>query len=360
MLSYYKRVLDSLHSMANPNKPLFEWIKCLTRRYIITTIIILAILINTLFYIVEYFLQKNGYSPDLLGYQLVLFGVTIFVVIFVIVVFLSRLDWLRDRMILNLKTLIKIIRNQTEQDWTKKITIENLACDDEVFEIVEVLNQKTEQIDQYVNHLHYVIWYIQHEFNTPLATLSLWLERLKKEHKDIDISSFQEDIDQLSLIMNSLASLSSSHEREVEIKDVVVESAVKKVISDLRELHKTKEFIIAWNTESIILTHELYLHLILRNVIENASKYSDKWSKVFITLWDQTISIRDTWVWMSPESLENMWKPFWQRDKSRWSDAWFWLGLSLVKRLTDLLHIKVSVTSKIGKGTEFVLYFSQK
>jgi len=121
-----------------------------------------------------------------------------------------------------------------------------LSCDDEVFEIVEVLNQKTEQIDQYVNHLHYVIWYIQHEFNTPLATLSLWLERLKKEHTDIDITSFQEDIDQLSSIMNSLASLSGSHEVDVEMKDVLVEPIVKKVLTDLRELHSKKQFVVTW------------------------------------------------------------------------------------------------------------------
>lgn len=345
--------------MPNPPKPLFEWIKCLTRRYIILSIIVIAVLINTLFYIVEFVLQKNGYTPDLLWYQLILIIVTIFVVCIVILVFLTSLDGLRDKMVLNLKKLIGIIRRQTEEDRSKDIVIENMSCDDEVHEIVEVLNMKNRQIDQYVNHLHYVIGYIQHEFNTPLATLSLWLERLKKKHNDIDIEPFQEDIQSLSSIMNSLASLSDSHEVLVEKNKILVYPLLERIALDLATLYPTISIVIEWKKTTTVLSHELYLHIILRNLIENACKYSNDESTVTIIITDSTIVIRDTWVWMSKESLENMRKPFWQIDKSRGVDKWFGLWLTLVKRLARLLDISVTSTSVLDEWTEFTLHFEE-
>jgi len=68
-----------------------------------------------------------------------------------------NLDGIRDEMVENLQKLIAIIRNQTSQDFAKKIEIEEVSCDDEVFEIVSVLNSRSEQIEQYINHLKYVI-----------------------------------------------------------------------------------------------------------------------------------------------------------------------------------------------------------
>ena len=87
-----------------------------------------------------------------------------------------------------------MLRHQSPDDLGKKIEIKELSCDDEVFEIVEVLNQKNAQISRYVNHLQYVIGYIEHEFNTPLATLSLGLDRLQKKHPEVDIEMLKEDI----------------------------------------------------------------------------------------------------------------------------------------------------------------------
>ena len=94
-------------------------------------------------------------------------------------------------MVVNLQKLITVIRNQSPNDFHQKIELEQVSCDDEVFEIVTVLNERSEQIQQYIQHLKYVIGYIQHEFNTPLATLSLSLERMKKNNPNISIDSMR-------------------------------------------------------------------------------------------------------------------------------------------------------------------------
>lgn len=341
------------------NKSLFEGIKCLTRRYTILAIIALAFLINVLYYIVEYILFKQGHPQSLWKNQLILWIVTIFVIAVVVIVFLVNLNAIRDEMVVNLKKLISLIRNQTSQDFAKKIHLEDVSCDDEVFEIVSVINNRSEQIEQYINHLKYVIWYIQHEFNTPLATLALRIERLKKHHHDVDFVWIEEEVFALSKILNSLSLLGSKERENFEYENFPVLPVIQKTVNSLKDEYSDTDVRYTGDLSMHIYSNEIYIHIIMKNLIENAIKYS--WEEKIIDIYfhapEKRIQITDYWKGMYQEEIKNMCLPFWQWDCSRGRDKWLWLWLTLVYELTELLWIHIDVVSEKDVWTTFTLQF---
>ena len=325
-------------------------------------IIAVAVMINIIFYVVEYVLQYSyWYSPSLFQYQLVLSAVSILVVLVVVFVFLISLEGIRDKMVGNLHRLLDELQstnNWSPADLTKEICVDAISCNDELNDIVSVINQKSQQIKKHIEHLHLVNWYIHHEFNTPLATLALKLEKLQKEHPTIVVKPLLRDVYNLSTIIWSLGTLSSpwtQREKEtVAVYDIIAEQVA---ILWVRYAQHTIE--LAWDRTVSIESNAIYFSMIIRNLVENALKYSDSWNKVIITVTKTSVTIKDFGEWMSAETMQFIWMPYWQKDPSRWIDHWFGLWLSLVKKLVDLLGMDIQVDSEEGVWTTVTLLFTK-
>lgn len=344
------------------HKTLFEGIKCITRKYTLLSLLTVAILINVLFYLWEYILLQRGFEIWLRQHQLILLVVTTIVMVGVVSLFLYNLDTIRDEMVANLKKLIKVLRTQTPEDLWKTIQLEWVSCDDEVYEIVSVLNMKSEQIQQYINHLKYMIGYIQHEFNTPLATLSLGLERLKQDNPSIETASLHEDVEHLSAIMNSLSLLRSEESNQVALNNILLLELVEKAKHVLHSSYPDRVINYFGDAMMQVESNAIYLHVIIKNLLENAFKYSDSNCGVDITFdADQhCLSIQDHGKGMSQKEINNICLPFWQADQSRGKDHWFWLWLTLVHELAELLWIVIDVDSKEMVWTTVTLSFTGK
>jgi signal transduction histidine kinase len=101
------------------------------------------------------------------------------------------------------------------------------------------------------------------------------------------------------------------------------------------------------------------LRQILLNLLSNAVKFTDKGEVELDTKVNaRTVSIivRDTGVGMEAENLERIFESFWQVDQTATRKAGgTGLGLSVARKLARLLGGDITVTSKPGAGSEFVL-----
>jgi signal transduction histidine kinase/DNA-binding response OmpR family regulator len=117
-----------------------------------------------------------------------------------------------------------------------------------------------------------------------------------------------------------------------------------------------------------LLMDRVRLRQIMVNLVGNAIKFTDHGSvEVHISAQKQTgnervaLSIRvvDTGVGVPKDRLDAIFKPFVQagvhREKETQGTG---LGLSIVKRFTELMGGAVTVTSTLGEGSVFMLYFS--
>lgn len=102
---------------------------------------------------------------------------------------------------------------------------------------------------------------------------------------------------------------------------------------------------------------------VLDNLISNASKFSEKGKSVFLRVWQEQnrlkLSIRDEGPGISSEDQKKMFRKFQMlAAKSTNGEPSAGLGLSIVKSIVESMNGTITVTSELGKGTEFVLGIS--
>jgi signal transduction histidine kinase/CheY-like chemotaxis protein len=111
--------------------------------------------------------------------------------------------------------------------------------------------------------------------------------------------------------------------------------------------------------DSVIDTDRLLLERIVRNLIDNAIKYTDAGSVRFDVSQAGPaviIAIADTGRGIPKAEHARVFEEFYQLDNPERDRArGFGLGLSIVQRLSDLLGIQLEMTSAPGKGTTFRL-----
>jgi signal transduction histidine kinase len=91
---------------------------------------------------------------------------------------------------------------------------------------------------------------------------------------------------------------------------------------------------------------------VLDNVLSNAGKYNRANGKVFISIKEGVLSVEDTGKGIQHPSMvfERYYKE---------QDRGIGIGLHIVKKLCDELHIAIRVKSKEGEGTTIRLYLNK-
>ncbi len=97
---------------------------------------------------------------------------------------------------------------------------------------------------------------------------------------------------------------------------------------------------------------------VLTNLVDNAIKYGRDEGKVMVSFDPEKehvhVSVRDDGPGIEPEHLKRIFERFYRIEKSRSKEqGGTGLGLAIVKHIIEAHKSKVSVTSKMGKGTTF-------
>ncbi|MEI6462881.1 MAG: HAMP domain-containing sensor histidine kinase [bacterium] len=129
--------------------------------------------------------------------------------------------------------------------------------------------------------------FASHELKTPVATLSLLAE---SEDKKIS-KDFKEEIDKLSLSVEKYLDLLRNNHQKANITDVKLDEVIAEVLKKSETIYKFKELGIEYTKSDVtIKTDKHILGSILRNIIENAVKYSPEKSEVSIVVYKDEIN----------------------------------------------------------------------
>jgi signal transduction histidine kinase len=233
------------------------------------------------------------------------------------------------------------------------------------------LDIKADELRQATELKSRFLSYMSHEFRTPLGAI-LSLTRLLLDHTDGPLRPEQErqvafihsSAEELTDMVNDLLDLAKIEAGRLNVSAAWFEmvdlfAALRGTFKPL--LHSSDVVLIFEEpTTSVrMFTDDRKLAQILRNYISNALKFTQHGDVRVTAALDNgyvTFSVADTGIGIAAEHLPALFHDFVQIDapiqkRLRGSG----LGLSLSKRLAELLHGKVWVTSEVGVGSTFYI-----
>lgn len=192
---------------------------------------------------------------------------------------------------------------------------------------------------------------ILHDFNTPLSVLRLNAELLVKDEQNTKkVTRIQSSVDTILALQGNLRSyldnISNSVE-EIELKSLVMQrvSFIEKLFPNIIFYKELNELHIKTNLD--------VLSRVIDNLLTNAAKYNKDGGsvKVVIDAKNLKLSISDTGVGI--DKPKEVFKRFYTENKNGVG-----IGLHIVKKLCDDMHVKISLQSTKGKGSVFELDLS--
>jgi len=208
-----------------------------------------------------------------------------------------------------------------------------------------------------------------HELKTPLTAMKTNLEvNLRDKNLDLKkaktvLESTINDIDSLTLLTNSLILQSKYQNYKNGKRDSInLKESAQNVIAKLEPIAKEKKIKINLDADEIKTRgDENFVRELLTILVDNAIKFSKKEGKIEISIkaknnWAQ-ISVKDNGIGIDEKDIPYIFDRFYKADTSRSKNEapGFGLGLSIAKEIVEAHKGKISVKSKKGTGTEFLI-----
>jgi signal transduction histidine kinase len=212
---------------------------------------------------------------------------------------------------------------------------------------------------------------ISHDLRTPLNAIMGYSDLLALGIPDELSDTGRQRVDRIRMSAThllylidellSFARLEAGHE-QIRLQDVDAHSVIRDVAAVLEPLAVERGLALHIDADSPSLelrTDPDRLRQILLNLVGNAIKYTEHGSvRLAARLVDGSVQFRvsDTGIGIAPDHLAHIFEPFWQADTSQGAQQGSTgLGLSVVRRLVQLLGGSVEVESEPGRGTCFTV-----
>jgi signal transduction histidine kinase len=207
---------------------------------------------------------------------------------------------------------------------------------------------------------------VAHEIKTPVAAITGFSEMLldgglSEEDQKEYLTYIYQEAQRVSRINEKMLQMSRlDHQNIVDLtQEVKVDEQIRRCIILLGEKWSDREIQYELDLEkcSIASNYDLLLQL-WTNLIDNAIKYSKKECTIWITtkIKDDSLIfiIKDEGIGISKDKLDRIYDKFYQCDESHKKQG-SGLGLSIIKRIIELLNGSIICESELGRGTKFTV-----
>ncbi len=208
-----------------------------------------------------------------------------------------------------------------------------------------------------------------HDLRQPLQSLNLYLSALQMVTKDNEKASEIGDKMQVSLLgmknlLDALLDVSKLDSGSItpERSEFNVQALFNTVLGDFTPLARQKGLVLDAKIDEnlTIFSDQALLLRIVENFVSNAIRYTDKGQITLSALksGDQVrISVKDTGIGIPADALDRVFDEYYQLGNAhRDQGKGLGLGLSVVRRVADLLEHPLEAKSDIGKGSTFSVF----
>jgi signal transduction histidine kinase len=236
----------------------------------------------------------------------------------------------------------------------------------------EELLQQKELAEQSSRLKDIFIANVSHEIRTPLNAILGFVSIIEDEASDrftdeerIYFKRIDQSGQRLTRTVDEILNYSRLLVKDLNlnITRINLPLLIETLISDAKMAHPNARVPIFFENNLGPITHDLDEFCIrnsLGNILDNALKYTESGNITVRLFLDEkekeSISVKDTGIGMSESFLNRIFEPYTQ-EATGYSRRYegVGLGLSIVKRLCDIMKAEISVTSSKGHGSCFTI-----
>jgi two-component system phosphate regulon sensor histidine kinase PhoR len=208
---------------------------------------------------------------------------------------------------------------------------------------------------------------VSHELKTPLTSIKGFAETLKyvddAQTKEKFLNIINEEAERLTRLITDILILSHiEQQKELKKEKIDVNKIVENVYNLMKNTADVKQIklTIEQDKVKILIGDTDRFKQMLINLVDNALNYSETGDSVCIGTEGKTdgviIWVRDTGVGIAKEQIPRIFERLYRVDKARSrSKGGTGLGLAIVKHIVLKFDGKISVESKLGIGSKFII-----
>jgi len=211
---------------------------------------------------------------------------------------------------------------------------------------------------------------LSHELRTPLTAMVGWIQLLRDNPTDEELSEgldiIERNVRVQSQLVNDLLDMSriESGKMSVDIQRIDLPAAVEAAIDAVRPTASTKNIRLTLAFSSVegnVMADKNRIQQVVWNLLTNAIKFTPKGGRVHTTIERVNshveVAVTDNGMGIEATNLESIFERFNQTDSTiTRHHGGLGLGLAIAKHLTELHGGKVYARSSgLGKGSTFVV-----
>ncbi len=202
---------------------------------------------------------------------------------------------------------------------------------------------------------------ITHEFRNPIASIMGYSQTLQddpdipKPLQEKFLSKIYNNGNKIEALLGRLILWNKfeSGEATLHKSSFDMYTLTQEIKLALEEQYKNREILVKGESHIVVADRTL-MEVVLKNLIENALKYSK--DEVLVEIEENRISVSDKGVGISDQDIDKVTKKFYRSGTHNWDNS-MGLGLSIVKTILSLHKSKLDIQSKENEGSTFSFNF---
>ena len=230
--------------------------------------------------------------------------------------------------------------------------------------IAKNFNYMVSQLDSVETLRESFVSDFSHEFKTPIVSISGFAKLLKDpslslEQRNEFLDVIIDESNRLVELSESVLLLNRLDSQEITKEQYLLDEQIRQCVLMFQQQCENKGIELDVELEQITLNSNYkLLSQVIVNLLSNAVKFTDEGGKITVKCssmgLNAVIVVQDTGCGMDEETKANIFNKFFQGDKSHTTPG-NGLGLSIVKKIVELLDGTIFVDSKLGEGSTFTI-----
>ena len=302
-------------------------------------------------------MSRNAYGTEIKEHLLLL---SIFLILAssVLIFFIGKIY--SGRILVPLQHILKELKRIRANSLNRRL--KTTGNNDELEDMIKTLNSMLDRLDSAFKAEKSFVSHASHELNNPITAIqgeceiSLLKERSTGEYIE-SLQRISSESKRLSSLIRHLLFLSRQEEELLKnnIEEIILADILKELTASDERIHLHLE---ETDPQMTVKANPYLLKIALKNIIDNACKYSDK--EVNVTLYREQqqviLDIEDRGIGIPQEEIEHIFQSFYRGSNTR-DYAGQGIGLSLTLKIISAYHAKLDISSEIEKGTKVRVIF---